>query len=120
MPVDLARDHDREIVGKKIVDLLLRASTAPAQPWASWRSRRSSWSSGLRRRSSSRGLAGTSRPREPCSAALRSAARQAARLSGDAVDSRAAWRAALRNAAEHGSRGLLVPANPRLLDLLRN
>ena len=35
-------------------------------------------------------------------------------------DSRAAWRAALRDAAEHGSRGLLVPANPRLLDLLRN
>jgi hypothetical protein len=35
-------------------------------------------------------------------------------------DSRAAWRAALLDAAEHGSRGLLVPANPRLLDLLRN
>lgn len=35
-------------------------------------------------------------------------------------DSRATWRATLLDAAERGSRGLLVPADPRLLDLLRN
>jgi hypothetical protein len=35
-------------------------------------------------------------------------------------DSRAAWRAALASAAERGVRGLLVPAGPRLLDILRN
>lgn len=35
-------------------------------------------------------------------------------------DSRATWRATLLDAAERGSRGLLVPADPRLLDILRN
>lgn len=35
-------------------------------------------------------------------------------------DGRAAWRTALANAAEHGIGGLLVPAGPRLLDILRN
>lgn len=35
-------------------------------------------------------------------------------------DSRAAWRATLLDAAESGFRGLLVPADPRLLDILRN
>lgn len=35
-------------------------------------------------------------------------------------DSRATWRARLRDAAEHGTHGVLVPADPRLLDLLRN
>jgi hypothetical protein len=35
-------------------------------------------------------------------------------------ESRAAWRAALASAAERGVRGLLVPAGPRLLDILRN
>jgi hypothetical protein len=35
-------------------------------------------------------------------------------------EGRAAWRAALSNAAERGDRGLLVPAGPRLLDILRN
>jgi Luciferase-like monooxygenase len=34
--------------------------------------------------------------------------------------SRAAWRAALAEAAEGGAGGLLVPAGPRLLDILRN
>jgi hypothetical protein len=34
--------------------------------------------------------------------------------------SRATWRAALRDAAENGFRGLLVPADPRLIDILRN
>ncbi|WP_171074311.1 LLM class flavin-dependent oxidoreductase [Nonomuraea basaltis] len=33
---------------------------------------------------------------------------------------RPAWREALRLAAEHGDHGVLVPADPRLLDLLRN
>lgn len=35
-------------------------------------------------------------------------------------DSRATWRATLVDAAECGTHGLFVPANPRLLDLLRN
>jgi hypothetical protein len=35
-------------------------------------------------------------------------------------EGRAAWRAALADAAEHGARGVLVPAGPRLLDILRN
>jgi hypothetical protein len=35
-------------------------------------------------------------------------------------EGRAAWRAALADAAERGARGLLVPAGPRLLDILRN
>lgn len=35
-------------------------------------------------------------------------------------DSRATWRATVLDAAERGTRGLLVPADPRLLDLLRN
>jgi Luciferase-like monooxygenase len=35
-------------------------------------------------------------------------------------EGRAAWRAALAEAAEGGTGGLLVPAGPRLLDILRN
>jgi hypothetical protein len=35
-------------------------------------------------------------------------------------EGRAAWRAALADAAERGAGGLLVPAGPRLLDILRN
>jgi Luciferase-like monooxygenase len=35
-------------------------------------------------------------------------------------DSRAAWRLMLAEAAEGGFEGVLVPANPRLLDILRN
>jgi hypothetical protein len=35
-------------------------------------------------------------------------------------DSRAGWRATLLDAAESGFRGLLVPADPRLIDILRN
>lgn len=37
-----------------------------------------------------------------------------------APDGRAAWRAALLDAAERGVAGLVVPAGPRLLDILRN
>jgi Luciferase-like monooxygenase len=37
-----------------------------------------------------------------------------------APEGREAWRAALAAAAEQGARGLLVPAGPRLLDILRN
>jgi hypothetical protein len=35
-------------------------------------------------------------------------------------DGRAAWRATLLDAAERGFHGLVVPADPRLLDILRN
>jgi hypothetical protein len=35
-------------------------------------------------------------------------------------DGRAAWRATLLDAGERGLHGLLVPADPRLLDILRN
>ena len=35
-------------------------------------------------------------------------------------EGRPAWRAALASAAERGVHGLLVPAGPRLLDILRN
>ncbi len=35
-------------------------------------------------------------------------------------DGRAAWQATLREATERGLRGLVVPADPRLLDILRN
>ena len=35
-------------------------------------------------------------------------------------DGRAAWRTALAEATERGVHGLIVPADPRLLDLLRN
>lgn len=35
-------------------------------------------------------------------------------------DGRASWRVALADAAERGVAGLLVPADPRLIDLLRN
>ncbi|OLB66440.1 MAG: hypothetical protein AUI10_02675 [Actinobacteria bacterium 13_2_20CM_2_72_6] len=35
-------------------------------------------------------------------------------------DGRVAWRATLLDATERGFRGLLVPAEPRLLDILRN
>ena len=41
-------------------------------------------------------------------------------VSAPLPDSRAEWWATLRGAAERGCRGLLVPADPRLLDLLRN
>jgi len=41
-------------------------------------------------------------------------------VSAPSPDSRAAWRAALRDAAERGAGGLLVTAGPRLLDILRN
>ena len=41
-------------------------------------------------------------------------------LSAPSPDSRMAWRTSLLNAAEHGFGGLLVPAGPRLLDILRN
>lgn len=37
-----------------------------------------------------------------------------------APDSRASWRATLDEAARLGARGLVVPADPRLLDMLRN
>lgn len=37
-----------------------------------------------------------------------------------APESRESWRAACADAAQRGVPGLLVPANPRLLDLLRN
>jgi hypothetical protein len=37
-----------------------------------------------------------------------------------APDSREAWRATCLDATERGISGLLVPANPRLLDILRN
>jgi hypothetical protein len=36
------------------------------------------------------------------------------------VQGRAAWRAACAAAANHGAQGLVVPADPRLLDMLRN
>jgi hypothetical protein len=35
-------------------------------------------------------------------------------------EGRAAWQAAIADAAERGARGVLVPAGPRLLDILRN
>jgi hypothetical protein len=35
-------------------------------------------------------------------------------------DGRAAWRAMWQDAAGSGFRGLLVPADPRLIDILRN
>jgi alkanesulfonate monooxygenase SsuD/methylene tetrahydromethanopterin reductase-like flavin-dependent oxidoreductase (luciferase family) len=35
-------------------------------------------------------------------------------------DGRAAWRAACADAAERGVPGLVVPADPRMLDILRN
>jgi hypothetical protein len=41
-------------------------------------------------------------------------------LSAPAPDSRAAWQATILDAAEGGFHGLLVPADPRLLDILRN
>lgn len=41
-------------------------------------------------------------------------------LSAPSPDSRLAWRASLIDAADHGFGGLLVPAGPRLLDILRN
>ena len=41
-------------------------------------------------------------------------------VSASSPDSRAAWRATLADAAERGAQGLLVPAGPRLLDILRN
>jgi hypothetical protein len=41
-------------------------------------------------------------------------------VSAPPPDSRATWRATLLDAAERGSRGVLVPADLRLLDILRN
>jgi Luciferase-like monooxygenase len=41
-------------------------------------------------------------------------------VSTPAPDGRAAWRASLLDAAERGFQGLVVPADPRLLDILRN
>jgi Luciferase-like monooxygenase len=41
-------------------------------------------------------------------------------LQAPTPESRAAWRAALAEAAEAGAAGLLVPAGPRLLDILRH
>lgn len=41
-------------------------------------------------------------------------------FSAASPDSRADWRQSLIDAAEHGFAGLLVPAGPRLLDILRN
>jgi hypothetical protein len=41
-------------------------------------------------------------------------------VSAPAPDGRAAWRETLRGAAERGPGGLLVPAGPQLLDILRN
>jgi hypothetical protein len=41
-------------------------------------------------------------------------------ISAPPPDGRAAWRATLRDTAERGFRGLVVPAGPRLLDVLRN
>jgi hypothetical protein len=41
-------------------------------------------------------------------------------VSAPSPGSRATWRATLRDAAERGFRGVLVPADPRLLDILRN
>jgi hypothetical protein len=41
-------------------------------------------------------------------------------ISAPFPDSRATWRAALLDTAERGYHGLLVPADPRLLDILRN
>ncbi|HEV2780040.1 MAG TPA: hypothetical protein VGX25_11660 [Actinophytocola sp.] len=35
-------------------------------------------------------------------------------------DGRAAWRATCAEAAENGARGVVVPADPRVLDILRN
>jgi hypothetical protein len=40
--------------------------------------------------------------------------------SAPSPDSRAAWRQSLSDATGHGFAGLLVPAGPRLLDILRN
>jgi hypothetical protein len=40
--------------------------------------------------------------------------------SAPSPDSRAAWRQSLADAAGHGFAGLVVPAGPRLLDILRN
>jgi alkanesulfonate monooxygenase SsuD/methylene tetrahydromethanopterin reductase-like flavin-dependent oxidoreductase (luciferase family) len=40
--------------------------------------------------------------------------------SAPSPDSRAAWRQSRTDAAGHGFAGLLVPAGPRLLDILRN
>jgi hypothetical protein len=41
-------------------------------------------------------------------------------ISVPSPDSRAAWRQTLLDASERGAAGLLVPAGPRLLDILRN
>jgi len=41
-------------------------------------------------------------------------------VSASSPDGRAAWRATLLDVAERGFRGLVVPADPRLLDILRN
>jgi len=41
-------------------------------------------------------------------------------VSASSPDGRATWRATLRDAAESGAQGLVVPIGPRLLDILRN
>jgi hypothetical protein len=41
-------------------------------------------------------------------------------FSAPSPDGRVAWRQSLTDAAEHGFAGLLIPAGPRLLDILRN
>jgi hypothetical protein len=41
-------------------------------------------------------------------------------VSGQVPQGREAWRTACAEAAEQGASGLLVPAHPRLLDILRN
>jgi hypothetical protein len=41
-------------------------------------------------------------------------------VTAPAPDSRAAWRATLADVADRGAQGVLVPAGPRLLDILRN
>ena len=41
-------------------------------------------------------------------------------ISVPSPDSRAAWRQTLLDASGRGPAGLLVPAGPRLLDILRN
>lgn len=58
---------------------------------------------------------------DPATFELMGEADQAERwVSTPSPDGRAAWRAALLDAAERGTHGLLVAADPRVLDILRN
>lgn len=60
-------------------------------------------------------------PGEPQAFEHTSEAHEAERwMSAPPPDSRATWQATVLDAAERGARGLLVPAGPRLLDILRN